>query len=100
MTAKNNAPAGTEAANTKTQNISRQNHTTKQSRVLFALGLSQGLNRFQAENIGDHCLNSTISTLRKKGYSIISRPEKVPSRFTDKGVTVSRYWLLSARGDA
>jgi hypothetical protein len=45
---------------------------TKKVRVLEALKQPGGLNRFEAERIGDHCLNSTIAELRAGGVMIES----------------------------
>jgi hypothetical protein len=49
-----------------------------------------GLNRFEAESWGEHCLNSTIAVLRQQGLKIIDQWERVPTRF---GTTarVKRY---------
>jgi len=69
--------------------------TTKYQRVLAALKHPAGLNRFEAERIGDHTLNTTVSRLRSLGYSVASEWETVPSRFTDKGVRVRRYWVAA-----
>tara|TARA_B110000263_G_C15040557_1_gene388361 strand:- start:99 stop:416 length:318 start_codon:yes stop_codon:yes gene_type:complete len=57
----------------------------------FLKGLS--LNRFEAEGLGDHCLNSTISTLVNiLGLEVPRKWEIVPNRFG--GTTrVKRYWL-------
>jgi len=70
---------------------------TKQGMVLRAL--AQGsLNRFEAERLGDHCLNSTVALLRDKGHLIYSRWERIPTRF-DKSVRVKRYYLLLSQQD-
>jgi hypothetical protein len=57
----------------------------------FLKGLS--LNRFEAEGLGDHCLNSTISTLVNiLSLEVPRKWEIVPNRFG--GTTrVKRYWL-------
>ncbi|MEQ9002332.1 MAG: hypothetical protein RIE74_02085, partial [Pseudomonadales bacterium] len=62
---------------------------TKEHLIHNAL-LHGSLNRFEAERIGDHALNSTISILRAKGYPIVSQAEKVATRFGRK-VRVLRY---------
>ena len=63
-------------------------------RVEAALKLPAGLNRFEAERIGDHCLNSTVADLRKTyGSKLIQQWETVPTRYCSKGVRVLRYWL-------
>ena len=74
---------------TNTQGI---NTDTKQGRIL-ALLKAQSLNRFEAERHGDHCLNSTISSLKKDGHIIHGVMEKVPTRF-GKPVPVKRYFLI------
>lgn len=77
-------------------NTASRQHT-KLGRVIEALRDPAGLNRFEAERLGDHCLNSTIAIIRQMyGDKLIQRREIVPSRFTDKGVHVNRYWLTEA----
>lgn len=68
---------------------------TKYQRVLAALKHPGGLNRFEAERIGDHTLNTTVARLRSLGYCVASEWETVPSRFSDKGVRVRRYWVAA-----
>jgi len=70
--------------------------TTKKAAILEALRHSS-LNRFQAERLGDHCLNSTISELRAEGYLIHSHYEQVMTRF-GRQVRVKRYCLLGRAG--
>ncbi len=49
------------------------------------------LNRFEAEPLGDHCLNSTISELANRhGVTFKRTPEKVPNRW-GKPCRVTRY---------
>ena len=67
---------------------------TKSTRILEALRQPAGLNRFEAEQIGDHCLNSTVSDLRQAGFIVHSAWETVPSRFSPRGVRVLRYRVL------
>ncbi|NEX61730.1 hypothetical protein G3574_11625 [Noviherbaspirillum sp. 17J57-3] len=50
----------------------------------------QSLNRFEAERLGDHCLHSTISSLRAKGYQFHDDWEWVRTRF-GREVHVKRY---------
>ena len=65
---------------------------TKLVRVLFAL-IYSSLNRFEAERMGDHSLNSTVSTLfNRYGVEISRKREKVPTRF-GKAASVVRYWI-------
>ena len=65
----------------------------KIDRVEAALRHPAGLNRFQAEQLGDHCLNSTIAALRAYGCVILSKWETVPTRYCVDGVRVKRYWI-------
>ncbi|MCE5362515.1 hypothetical protein [Pseudomonas anguilliseptica] len=69
---------------------------SKISRVLAHL-LRQGpLNRFEAERIGDHCLNSTISDLANDhGLTFERIPEKVPNHWGHP-CDVIRYSLPSS----
>jgi hypothetical protein len=64
---------------------------TKIARIRDALNGLRGLNRFDAERLGDHCLNSTIAELRAKGVVILALWEEVPTRF-GRDVWVKRYW--------
>ncbi|SDU04712.1 hypothetical protein SAMN05216296_1469 [Pseudomonas pohangensis] len=58
------------------------NPPSKIARVLGHLLNGKTLNRFEAERIGDHCLNSTISTLANSyGLTFSRTPEKVPNRW-------------------
>lgn len=61
----------------------------KQDAILSVLKAGTSLNRFEAEQIGDHCLHSTISGLRNKGHKIHDDWEWVPTRFGK--VHVKRY---------
>jgi hypothetical protein len=63
---------------------------TKESSILKVLLEGRSLNRFEAEPLGDHCLHSTIATLRSKGYLFYDQWERVPTRF-NKEVRVKRY---------
>lgn len=76
------------------QDFLQTNHTTKIDRVLAALKMPGGLNRFQAERIGDHCLNSTVAALREDGFDIHDEWEVVPTRYNPRGVRVKRYRCL------
>lgn len=100
---KNNAPAtnGNESAQTQPDSntdarplyrpLQALPAQTKQDRILEALKLPRGLNRFEAERLGDHVLNSTISKLRHAGWIIFSESEVVPTRFSPDGARVNRY---------
>lgn len=63
---------------------------TKEARILTIMKSGNSLNRFEAEYLGDHCLHSTIATLRRKGYLFSDAWEWVPTRFA-KEVHVKRY---------
>lgn len=65
----------------------------KETAILAILKAGQSLNRFQAERLGDHCLHSTIATLRSKGYLFRDEWETVPTRF-GKSARVKRYTYL------
>jgi hypothetical protein len=72
----------------------------KESTILAILMSGRRLNRFDAEPLGDHCLHSTIATLRSKGYLFHDEWESVPTRF-GKTVRVKRYsYLRMTRGDS
>lgn len=77
-----------------TESIHAANYTTKQAKVLHHLTFIGSLNRFEAERIGDHCLHSTISTLRNDyDLTVVDEFESVPNRvgtLTD----VKRYWIM------
>lgn len=62
----------------------------KETTILSILKSGNSLNRFEAERFGDHCLHSTIATLRSKGYQFHDAWEWVPTRF-GKEVHVKRY---------
>ena len=83
------ARAGTLAASNTA--LSDENPTKKIDRVLAALRHPAGLNRFQAERIGDHCLNSTVAAIRRHGVSVWGEWETVPTKYSPKGVRVMRY---------
>lgn len=71
--------------------------TKKIDRVEAALKLPAGLNRFEAERIGDHCLNSTVAKLREiHGDKLTQEWETVPTRYCETGVRVLRYRLAGA----
>lgn len=71
--------------------------STKIDRVIAALHHPHGLNRFEAERIGEHCLNSTVAEIRAMyGNRLTQQWETVVSRFCARGVRVLRYWLTEA----
>ncbi len=74
----------------------KPNPDSKLHRVLAALHV-RSLNRFEAEELGDHTLNSTVSKLRGMGHVILGEWERVPSRFS-RDVRVMRYRAASTGG--
>lgn len=67
---------------------------TKIARILaYLLAPCNSLNRFEAELLGDHCLNSTVAKLANM-YAIEfgRQPEKVPNRWGTP-CDVTRYSL-------
>lgn len=66
--------------------------TTKKEMILSELRM-RSLNRFEAERLGDHCLNSTVALLRADGHVLYAAYEHVPTRF-GKTTRVKRYSLL------
>lgn len=66
---------------------------TKIERILKALTNPKGLNRFQAEALGCHCLNSTVSALQNThGVLVASDWEEVPTSF-GANARCKRYWV-------
>lgn len=71
---------------------------TKESKMLAILrARPDGLNRFEAEHFGDHCLHSTVARLRSKGYQFCDEWEWTQTRFGD--VHVKRYRYLGTSPD-
>ena len=65
---------------------------TKEKTILKHFLKGESLNRFEAEQLGDHCLHSTISHfINNCGLPFHKKLEKVKSRFGNTCVT--RYWL-------
>ena len=79
-----------------TANQSQRKIITKLDRVINLLKTRpEGLNRFEAESFGEHCLNSTASVIRSMyGDKLIQRWETVPTRYCSSGVRVLRFWLV------
>lgn len=72
------------------QESNQHRQDTKILRILETLRSGRSLNRFEAERIGDHCLHTTIATLRAEGVLIVDEWEEVPTRF-GKPARVKRY---------
>lgn len=71
---------------------------TKEDSILEILKNGKSLNRFEAERYGDHCLHSTISTLKKKGAMFRAIWERVPTRFGVL-VRVKRYFYIGMESE-
>ena len=81
----------------------KAHHTTeapsKIARILAHLLTGASLNRFEAERMGDHCLNSTVSDLANDyGLNVRRQAEKVPNRW-GLPCRVIRYSLPAAEHD-
>lgn len=72
---------------------------TKAEAILAVLKSGISLHRFTAaQSYGDHCLHSTISELKSKGYKFESEWVQVPTRF-DKPVRVKLDRYVGAVGN-
>lgn len=60
--------------------------------MILATLRERSLNTFEAIRIGDTCLHTTVSELRKAGYTITDSWEEVVTRF-GRAVRVKRYSL-------
>lgn len=68
---------------------------SKTIRILSLFLTGASLNRFEAEHLGDHCLNSTISALANRhGLTFQRKQEKVPNRW-GKPCRVVRYSMTT-----
>ncbi|WP_207884547.1 hypothetical protein [Pseudomonas sp. 30_B] len=66
---------------------------SKITRILTYLLTGASLNRFEAEDLGDHCLTSTVSVLANRHKLILQRQhERVPNRW-GKPASAKRYSL-------
>jgi hypothetical protein len=66
---------------------------TKRHSILLVLASGRSLNRFEAEHLMDHCLNTTISEIGRYDGIIVSRQfEKHESR-AGHPFRCCRYWL-------
>ncbi|MGK8180369.1 hypothetical protein ACRS2I_12725 [Pseudomonas aeruginosa] len=72
---------------------------SKIARVLAYLLTGASINRFEAERLGDHCLNSTIAVLANAHrLAFVRQQERVPNRWGAPCV-VTRYSLLTSELD-
>lgn len=51
------------------------------------------LNTFEAIQLGDTCLNTTVSILKARGINVISEWENIPNRFGGS-TRVKRYRII------
>lgn len=73
---------------------------SKQSKMLRYFVTGRSLNVFEAEPLGDHCLNSTVSALANYcGLEFHRQWETVPTRF-GVSVRVIRYSLADSSMEA
>ncbi len=63
----------------------------KWRRILVFFAQGGRLTRFDAEKLGDHSLNSTISNLETMGMRIAREPIAIEGRFGT--IRCKRYWL-------
>ncbi|MEO1943789.1 MAG: hypothetical protein ABGY11_05765 [Candidatus Thioglobus sp.] len=69
---------------------------TKYYKIVEHFMSGKSLNRFEAELLGDHCLNSTVFSLHQDyGLDIPRKYEKITNRFG--GISkVKRYWFSNS----
>lgn len=85
------------------QRISRKNSSMPDAKLYRTLAYlleqssqGQAVTRFDAERMGDHCLNSTISTLQKRlGLAISRRRTKLDGQWGP--IYCKEYWLDEAQ---
>ena len=96
MTTPRNDNATGQGGEGVTAKKSKPKRITKLNRVINLLSVRpEGLNLFEAEAYGEHCLNSTIAVIRSiYGNKLVQRWEVVPTRFNPDGVRCCRYWLV------
>ena len=84
------------AVDATTNDYSQHDFTQRQRKVdsiLQAFFNGRSLNRFEAEVLHDHCLNTTVSIIGKLGVAIQRKRERVPCKGGKATVSVNRYWL-------
>lgn len=87
------------AALLRTVTATEQNQNSATSprwRDVLAMLYRGSMNRFEAERVGDHCLNSTIPEIEKKGVAIFREWEVVPCLGGKKPTRVCRYRVESS----
>jgi len=63
----------------------------KWRRILRLLTTGAKLTRFDVERYGDHCFNTNVSVIGKKGITISREPATIDGRFGK--IYCKRYWL-------
>jgi hypothetical protein len=85
---------GSITATNNQQGSSKLFKATKLATILRQLTQGKSLNRFEAEQHHDHCLNTTISVLQNRhGIKIDRERETVACLNGTATVSVNRYWL-------
>ena len=83
-----------EEAQAITCGTNNNNGEEKWRRILRLLTSGAKLTRFDVEKYGDHCFNTSVSVIGKKGISISREPIVVTGRFGT--FRCKRYWLERA----
>lgn len=90
---KKNAPEQSRGSQKYKYAAEMVNREAKIRKIITFFANGGSLNRFEAELIGDHCLNSTISTIKHSYRLKVSwQWERVPTRFATE-TRVKRYSL-------
>ena len=63
----------------------------KWRRILLLMTKGAKLTRFDVERYGDHCFNTNVSVIGKKGITISREPITLEGRFGK--IYCKRYWL-------
>jgi hypothetical protein len=85
------APHGAGPITRSTYTVENNNSDRKWRRILKLLASGAELTRFDAEKIGDHAFNSTVSTLGRMGVRISRRAITIEGRYGT--IHCKRYWL-------
>lgn len=81
---------GHEVVSTTNNSIDTGNEE-KWRRVLRLLSTGRKLTRFDVEPHGDHCFNTSVSVISKKGFRIAREPIVINGKFGT--FRCKRYWL-------
>jgi hypothetical protein len=83
---------GLTTTNGETRSLSYKKQS-KLGTILSEFLKGRSLNRFEAELLNDHCLNTTVSTIGKLGILIDRKSETIPCVKGRFSTTCKRYWL-------